>query len=73
MTKISPGARLGMAEAIAGEVLLIPIKKRDWNKVTLKFKNHIFGWKEELNIFYNYFNNGCTIYTITSSSLMLMT
>ena len=73
MTKISPRARLGMAEAIVGEVLLIPIKKRDWNKVTLKFKNHIFCWKEELNIFYNYFNNSYTIYTITSYALMFMT
>jgi hypothetical protein len=35
MTKISPGARFGMAVAIAGEVNLIPFRNRDWNKVTL--------------------------------------
>lgn len=38
MMKMSPGARLGIAVAIAGEVFSIPIKKRDWNKVTLKIK-----------------------------------
>ena len=46
MMKISPGARFGMAVAIAGEVRLIPFRNRDWNKVTLwnkhkKKKNYI--------------------------------
>lgn len=59
MMKISPGERLGIAEAIAGEVLSIPIRKRDWNKVTLKITNHIFY---SVN-----FNNYCTSFSITIS------
>jgi hypothetical protein len=35
MTKINPGARFGMAVAIAGEVSWIPLRNRVWNKVTL--------------------------------------
>ena len=35
MRKIRAGARLGMAVAIAGEVRSIPLRNRDWNKVTL--------------------------------------
>lgn len=38
MTNISPGARLGMAVAIAGEVSTIPFKNNTWNKVTLQQK-----------------------------------
>lgn len=57
--KISPGERLGIAEAIAGEVLSIPIRKRDWNKVTLKITNHILG---SVN-----FNNYCRSFSITVS------
>jgi hypothetical protein len=35
MMKIIPGARFGMAVPIAGEVRLIPLRNKDWNKVTL--------------------------------------
>ena len=38
MRKMSPGARFGMAVAIAGEVSLMPLRNRVWNKVTLKQK-----------------------------------
>lgn len=37
MKKIRPGARLGIAVAIAGDVNLIPSRNRDWNRVTLFF------------------------------------
>lgn len=33
--KINPGARFGMAVPIAAEVRLIPLRNKDWNKVTL--------------------------------------
>lgn len=36
MRKMSPGARLGIAVAIAGEVSLIPWSNKVWNNVTLK-------------------------------------
>lgn len=35
MKKMRPGARLGIAVAIAGDVSLIPSRNRDWNRVTL--------------------------------------
>jgi hypothetical protein len=35
MMKINPGARFGIAVAIAGEVSWIPFRNRVWNKVTL--------------------------------------
>lgn len=38
MTKINPGARFGMAAAIAGEVNWIPLRNNVWNKVTLQNK-----------------------------------
>lgn len=34
--KVRPGARFGIAVAIAGEVNLIPWMNKDWNKVTLE-------------------------------------
>lgn len=36
MAKMNPGARFGIAVAMAGEVSLIPFKNKDWNSVTLK-------------------------------------
>jgi len=35
MKKMRPGARFGIAVAIAGDVNLIPSRNRDWNRVTL--------------------------------------
>jgi len=33
--KINPGARFGMAVPIAADVRLIPLRNKDWNRVTL--------------------------------------
>jgi hypothetical protein len=35
MMKMNPGARLGMAEAIAGDVIFMPCSSKAWNPVTL--------------------------------------
>lgn len=41
MKNMNPGARFGIAVAIAGEVRLIPFRIKDWNNVTLKHKQVI--------------------------------
>lgn len=38
MKNVNPGARFGIAFAIAGEVRLIPFNINDWNMVTLNQK-----------------------------------
>lgn len=35
MAKMKPGARFGMAEAMAGDVIFMPCSSRAWNPVTL--------------------------------------
>lgn len=68
MMKMMPGARLGMADAIDGDVFLTPSNNRAWNVVTLKrlwiqingLFMHIGGeecyrlWKEKGNFKYNH-------------------
>jgi len=39
MMKMKPGARLGMAEAMAGDVIFMPCSSRAWNPVTLEHTN----------------------------------
>jgi hypothetical protein len=41
MTKMNPGARLGIADAMAGDVFFMPCSIRAWNKVTLHAKHKI--------------------------------
>lgn len=44
MRKMRPGARFGMAVAIAGDVSLMPFRNRVWNIVTLQI---IQIWKSQ--------------------------
>lgn len=40
ITKMNPGARFGIAVAVAGEVRFIPFISNVWNNVTLQTKHH---------------------------------
>lgn len=44
--KMIPGARLGIAVAIAGEVFSIPNNMRIWNVVTLERKINIISFRK---------------------------
>jgi hypothetical protein len=39
-TKIMPGARLGMVEAMAGDVIFMPCSISAWNPVTLELTSN---------------------------------
>lgn len=56
--KMRPGARLGIAVAIAGDVNLIPSRNRDWNRVTLFISKQIQNFSIVLYFLWQKTNGG---------------